>query len=55
MIEKIFFLFGDIRYVALYREGRQEMRARDAADASSPESDRYEEVLWVSPSRPCRI
>ena len=49
MIEKIFSLSADIRYVAVYREGRLEMKSRDAAEASSPESDRYEELL-VNPT-----
>lgn len=50
MIEAIFSLSDDIRYVAIYREGQLEMKARDgAADASSPESDRYEELL-VNPA-----
>ena len=50
MIEEIFSLSDDIRYVAVYREGRLKMKARKAAaDASSPESDRYEELL-VNPT-----
>jgi hypothetical protein len=50
MIEEIFSLSEEIRYVAVYREGRLEMKAREAAaDASSPESDRYEELL-VNPA-----
>jgi len=50
MIEDIFSLSDDIRYVAVYREGRLEMKAREgAAQASSPESDRYEELL-VNPT-----
>jgi hypothetical protein len=50
MIEEILSLSDDIRYVAVYREGRLEMKVREAAaDASSPESDRYEELL-VNPT-----
>ena len=50
MIDEIFSLSADIRYVAVYREGKLEMKARKtAADASSPESDRYEELL-VNPT-----
>lgn len=49
-MKTIFSLSDDIRYVAVYREGRLEMKARDgAADASRPESDRFEEVL-VNPT-----
>ena len=50
MIDEILTLSDDIRYVAVYREGRLEMKVREAAaDASSPESDRYEELL-VNPA-----
>jgi hypothetical protein len=50
MIAEIFSISDDIRYVAVYREGQLEMKAREAAaDASSPESDRYEELL-VNPT-----
>ena len=50
MIDEIFSLSADIRYVAVYREGKLEMKARKAiADASLPESDRYEELL-VNPT-----
>jgi hypothetical protein len=50
MIDDIFCISKDIRYVAVYHEGHLEMKAREpAADASSPESDRYEELL-VNPT-----
>jgi len=50
MIAEIFSLSKDIRYVAVYRDGRLEMKAREAIEgASSPESDRYEELL-VNPA-----
>jgi hypothetical protein len=50
MIDEIFSLSADIRYVAVYLEGKLEMKARKiTADASSPESDRYEELL-VNPT-----
>src|SRR5512147_1332841 len=50
MIAKIFSLSKDIRYVAVYRDGRLQMKSRGAvAGASSPESDRYEELL-VNPA-----
>jgi hypothetical protein len=50
MIEEIFSLSKHIRYVAVYREGRLTTQARAAAaGASSPESDRYEELL-VNPT-----
>jgi L-amino acid N-acyltransferase YncA len=50
MIQKIFSISKDIRYVAVYRDGRLEMKSREAvAEASSPESDRYEELL-VNPA-----
>jgi hypothetical protein len=50
MLDEIFSLSAAIRYVAVYREGRLEMKSRQAAaNASSPESDRYEELL-VNPT-----
>ena len=50
MINEIFSISDDIRYVAVCREGKLEMKAREAAaNASSPESDRYEELL-VNPT-----
>jgi hypothetical protein len=50
MIAEIFSLSDTIRYVAVYREGQLEMKAKEAAaNPSSPESDRYEELL-VNPT-----
>jgi len=50
MIAEIFSLSDAIRYVAVYREGRLEMEAKEtAANTSSPDSDRYEELL-VNPT-----
>jgi len=50
MIEKIFKLSQSIRYVAIYRDGQLESKAKsNTADASSSESDRYEELL-VNPT-----
>jgi hypothetical protein len=50
MIDAIFRLGEAVRYVAVYRHGQLEMRSRDGtAGASSPESDRYEELL-VNPT-----
>lgn len=46
MIAEIFSISKDIRYVAVYRDGRLKMKSRAAvARASSPETDRYEELL----------
>jgi len=50
MIDAIFDLSPNIRYVAIYRDGALEAKARaDARNASSSESDRYEELL-VNPT-----
>jgi len=50
MIKEIFSLSDEIRYVAVYREGKLKMKARaTTVDASNPESDRYEELL-VNPT-----
>ncbi|WGS84004.1 hypothetical protein [Methylomonas sp. UP202] len=50
MIENIFKLSESIRYVAIYRNGLLESRAKlNTSDASSSESDRYEELL-VNPT-----
>jgi hypothetical protein len=50
MIREIFSISKDIRYVAVYRDGRLRMKSREAVAAvSSPESDRYEELL-VNPA-----
>ena len=50
MIDAIFKLSPDIRYVASYRDGRLELRSKAGiVDASGAESDRYEELL-VNPT-----
>lgn len=50
LVESLFNLSGDIRYVALRIGNDLEMRQRHAVlDASSAESDRYEELL-VNPT-----
>ncbi|MEM9997186.1 MAG: hypothetical protein AAF809_05750 [Bacteroidota bacterium] len=50
MIDEIFALSAHIRYVALYRDGHLTSRQKaEVADASSSESDRYEE-LFVNPA-----
>ena len=50
MIERIFKLSDNIRYVAVYKNGQLESKSKsDTSDASSSESDRYEELL-VNPS-----
>ncbi|MEN8788221.1 MAG: hypothetical protein ABF295_01805 [Flavobacteriaceae bacterium] len=50
MIESIFRLSDTIRYVAVYKNGQLESKSKsDTSDASSSESDRYEELL-VNPS-----
>jgi hypothetical protein len=50
MIENIFKISNDIRYVAIYRDGKLESESRDdTQDKSSTESDRYEELL-VNPT-----
>jgi hypothetical protein len=50
MIERIFQLSESIRYVAVYKDGQLESRAKsNASNASSSESDRYEELL-VNPT-----
>lgn len=48
-IDHIFRLSPQIRYVSIYRDGQLQTRQREAADASSAESDRYEELL-VNPT-----
>ena len=46
MINKIFEISEDIRYVAIYRDGHLETQSKDNKDgASSSESDKYEELL----------
>lgn len=48
--DRIFELSPDIRYVAIYRGDRLDLAEREGiADASSSESDRYEELL-VNPT-----
>jgi hypothetical protein len=49
-IDQIFAVSGAVRYVALYRGGELVSRQRGGiSDASSAESDRYEE-LFVNPT-----
>jgi hypothetical protein len=49
IIRDVFALSPDVRYVAIYLNGRLEMASRAAANASSEESDRYEELI-VNPT-----
>jgi len=50
MIESIFKLSDTIRYVAVYKNGQLESKSKsNTSEASSSESDRYEELL-VNPS-----
>ena len=50
MIERILHLDPSIRYVAIYRDGHLETRQKmEAENTSTPESDRYEELL-VNPT-----
>ena len=50
MIEGIFAISKDVRYVAIYRDGQLELNSKeDTQGASSSESDRYEELL-VNPT-----
>ena len=50
MINDILSLSNDVRYVAIYRDGHLETKSKeDAIDASSSDSDRYEELL-VNPT-----
>ena len=50
MIESIFKLSDTIRYVAVYKNGQLESKSKsNTSDASSSESDRYEELL-VNPT-----
>jgi hypothetical protein len=49
MIEEIFKISNDVRYVAIYKNGELETKSKDNTEgASSSESDRYEE-LFVNP------
>ena len=46
MIESLFKLSDSIRYVAVYKNGLLESKSKsNILDASSSESDRYEELL----------
>ena len=46
MINEIFAISDDVRYVAIYRNGKLETKSKsDTQGASSPESDLYEELL----------
>ena len=50
LMDALFDLTPDIRYVAVYRHGELSLRQRpDLTSASAPESDRYEELL-VNPT-----
>ncbi len=50
MIERIFQVSESIRYVAIYKHGLLESRSKlNTSDTSSPDSDRYEELL-VNPT-----
>ncbi len=50
LIDSLFDLTSDVRYVAVYRHGELSVRQRrDLSSASAPESDRYEELL-VNPT-----
>ena len=50
MINKIFSLSQNVRYVAIYRDGELETRSKGGTvNASDSESDRYEELL-VNPT-----
>ena len=50
MIESIFRLSDSIRYVAVYKDGKLKSKSKsNILDASSSESDRYEELL-VNPT-----
>jgi hypothetical protein len=50
MINDIFALSNEVRYVAIYRDGHLETKSKEGTiDASSSDSDRYEELL-VNPT-----
>lgn len=50
LAQRLFALSPDIRYVAIYQDGRLHSASRPGlADASSAESDKYEELL-VNPT-----
>lgn len=49
-MDRLFALSDEVRYVAVYRKGRLQMRQRPGlAGASSSESDKYEELI-VNPT-----
>jgi len=46
VIDEIFAISHDVRYVAIYRDGKLETKSKEGTQgASSSESDRYEELL----------
>ena len=46
MIENIFAISKNVRYVAIYRDGKLETRSKSGTEgASNSETDRYEELL----------
>jgi hypothetical protein len=50
LTDRLFALAADVRYVAIYRDGRLQTRSRSGlVGASAAESDRYEELL-VNPT-----
>ena len=50
MIDEIFSISDDVRYVAIYQNGQLEVKSKgNTQGASSSESDRYEELL-VNPT-----
>ena len=50
LIERVFALAADIRYVAIYRDGQLRSSQRPGiAEASTSESDKYEELI-VNPT-----
>jgi hypothetical protein len=50
VIDEIFAISDDVRYVAIYRDGQLESKSKgNTQEASSSESDRYEELL-VNPT-----
>jgi hypothetical protein len=50
LMDALFDLIPEVRYVAVYKQGELSLRQRpNLSDASAPESDRYEELL-VNPT-----
>jgi len=46
MIEEIFSISNDVRYVAIYRDGELETKSKgNTQGASSSDSDKYEELI----------